>query len=80
MVAENYLDARGGGWDAAAWDGACQRVLAGPLRDRAAAHRRAPAPAPGVSGRLWSPAARRCREPWGAWAARRQPAATHARW
>jgi len=42
VVAENYLDARGGGWDAAAWDGACQRVLAGPLRDRAAAHRRAP--------------------------------------
>jgi len=42
VVYENYLDARGGGWDAAAWDGACQRVLAGPLRDRAAAHRRAP--------------------------------------
>lgn len=39
VVAENYLDARGSGWDPAAWDAACQRVLAGPLRDTAAAHR-----------------------------------------
>ena len=39
MVAENYLDARGGGFDPAAWDALCQRVLSGPLRDRAAAHR-----------------------------------------
>ena len=39
VVAENYLDARGSGWDPAAWDAACRRVLAGPLRDTAAAHR-----------------------------------------
>ncbi len=39
MVAENYLDARGGGFDPAAWDALCYRVLSGPLRDRAAAHR-----------------------------------------
>ena len=39
VVSENYLDARGSGWDPAAWDAACRRVLAGPLRDTAAAHR-----------------------------------------